>query len=549
MKNMIKRLLVSVICGTAAAVALTAYSGGPVTTPGSSASSSDRLLQRGVVASDDFVRGALGSNYTHVGGGAAASVSFTSGLLSVRASTNGASDPKDHTKFTGAIIGDSDNYELTVRWRAVGADNGRAGPGWGFVSTEALGQGTSAYVQFHTQPVTRGAVTVATVSPADGAFITAVRSVVPSTLPVVGVNDVMNTRISARGPLWTITTYNESNGGTAYMRAAEVVDWSSMPNVYIPGTVAQFAIFHRWSDFDVLDWEYRDLNPKSPDVLVIGDSISRGYNALAAPWVKELRDAGLTVATVTGAGMGFADHANILAQAAGYTPKNIVVALGTNDVAQSRPQATIEADIAALQSGLAALGASATYWCTPAFAAGADRSVLRGWMTANLPNVIDVWPLFTFGINGINAPLLSDGLHYTAEGHSLHASLVLRALGKGAPSLDIGGRPHHAARSLTIPDNNDIDFSRAQMFTRTLSADTTFTFSGFTDGQRVRVYVTNPGASHAVTWPTTVIFNSVTYTVKWTSGSAPTQTAGAKTDRYDFVVAGTTIYAEASQNF
>lgn len=83
-----------------------------------------------------------------------------------------------------------------------------------------------------------------------------------------------------------------------------------------------------------------------------------------------------------------------------------------------------------------------------------------------------------------------------------------------------------------------IDWSLGPSHSKTLSANTTFTFSNALDGQTINVAVTNTAGNYTVTWPT----------VKWSGGSAPTQTTGAKTDVYTFIKVGSTIYGNVSAN-
>jgi len=74
---------------------------------------------------------------------------------------------------------------------------------------------------------------------------------------------------------------------------------------------------------------------------------------------------------------------------------------------------------------------------------------------------------------------------------------------------------------------------------KTLAANTTFTFSNALDGKTIVVALTNTASDYTVTWPT----------VSWTGGAAPTQTVGAKTDVYTFVKIGSTIYGSVVQDF
>lgn len=84
-----------------------------------------------------------------------------------------------------------------------------------------------------------------------------------------------------------------------------------------------------------------------------------------------------------------------------------------------------------------------------------------------------------------------------------------------------------------------IDWSTGSAFTKTLGANTTFTFSNQISGQTIVVRLTNTASNWTVTWPT----------VKWSGGTTPTQTVGAKSDVYTFFYDGTDIYGNVVQNF
>lgn len=85
-----------------------------------------------------------------------------------------------------------------------------------------------------------------------------------------------------------------------------------------------------------------------------------------------------------------------------------------------------------------------------------------------------------------------------------------------------------------------IDWSTGSVFTKTLSANSTFTFSNIGSGQTIVVRLTNTASNFTVTWPGGVL---------WSGGTAPTQTVGAKSDIYTFVNDGSTTYGSVVQNF
>jgi hypothetical protein len=81
-----------------------------------------------------------------------------------------------------------------------------------------------------------------------------------------------------------------------------------------------------------------------------------------------------------------------------------------------------------------------------------------------------------------------------------------------------------------------IDWTYTHLY-KTLSANTTFTFSNVADGKTIVVAITNTASNYTVTWPT----------VDWGSAGAPVQRVGAVTDIYTFVRINGTIYGSARQ--
>ena len=87
---------------------------------------------------------------------------------------------------------------------------------------------------------------------------------------------------------------------------------------------------------------------------------------------------------------------------------------------------------------------------------------------------------------------------------------------------------------------SSIDWSTASAFTKTLSANTTFTFTGQLSGQVIIVRLTNTASNYTVTWPVSVL---------WSGGTPPVQTIGAFSDVLTFFYDGTTVYGSSVQNF
>jgi hypothetical protein len=111
-----------------------------------------------------------------------------------------------------------------------------------------------------------------------------------------------------------------------------------------------------------------------------------------------------------------------------------------------------------------------------------------------------------------------------------------------AISIDASGNLTCAAAGgssgVTAVAASSIDWSLTPVYTKTLSANTTFTFTGAVAGQTIIVRLTNTASNYTVTWPT----------VKWAGGAAPVMTVGAKDDVYTFIYDGSTYYGSYIQD-
>lgn len=96
-----------------------------------------------------------------------------------------------------------------------------------------------------------------------------------------------------------------------------------------------------------------------------------------------------------------------------------------------------------------------------------------------------------------------------------------------------------ATSSVSAVSDSTLDVSVSNVFTKTISAETTFAITGATSGFCVlfTLILTN-GGSATVTWPTSV---------KWSGGTAPTLTAaGVDILTFTSIDGGATWYGAAS---
>lgn len=106
--------------------------------------------------------------------------------------------------------------------------------------------------------------------------------------------------------------------------------------------------------------------------------------------------------------------------------------------------------------------------------------------------------------------------------------------------LPVGGGASGGGSVLpsVVVTGTNVDWSTGNVFSKTITGNTTFTFSNPLDGQTIVFAVTNTG-SFTVTWTG----------VTWSGGVAPVQTTGAHTDVYTFIKIGSVIYGGVIQNY
>lgn len=102
----------------------------------------------------------------------------------------------------------------------------------------------------------------------------------------------------------------------------------------------------------------------------------------------------------------------------------------------------------------------------------------------------------------------------------------------------------YKVKSVVAIADSTINCNLSNQFSKTLGATQRFVFTNFDEGQTVNVAVTNTASNYVVTW-----VNPAGLTIKWSGGTQPVQTVGAKVDVWTFIRMGTNIYGSVVQNF
>jgi hypothetical protein len=146
------------------------------------------------------------------------------------------------------------------------------------------------------------------------------------------------------------------------------------------------------------------------------------------------------------------------------------------------------------------------------------------------------------GFNVSNSPLTANGtITISLANQSANVVLVGPASGSAVPTWRTLGVSDFTPATASI-STSDIDWSQSNSFgPKTITGDTTFTFSNVRDGQTISVCVAQDGSGgHNVTWPI----------VSWAGGSAPSPTTTAsKKDIWTFIRMGSVTYGSVVKNF
>lgn len=273
------------------------------------------------------------------------------------------------------------------------------------------------------------------------------------------------------------------------------------------------------------------LNVVPRTASVVG-AIVKGFASQTADLMQWQNSAATVLAKVDVTGKAFFPNLNVSSVTSSLpakfdASKNITsgaIDLASAEVTGTLPNANTTATSANTASAIVARDASGN------FSAGTVTASLSGnasTATALAANPTDCGA-------GTKATAIDASGNLTCSAVSLTADVsgVLPAANLPAPTTSAIGA-------------SDIDWSTLKnvdgLYTKTLSANTTLTFSNVTAGQTIVIAITNTASNYTLAWPAAA---------KWSGGTTPTQTIGAKTDVYTCkAYDSTNAYCSAVQNF
>lgn len=186
--------------------------------------------------------------------------------------------------------------------------------------------------------------------------------------------------------------------------------YSTYPNsIALPG-LSKFCVMSRGGSFKLSTLKIYSDETKYSDICIVGDSKSSGYDATS----QDMRFASLlknsfSNVTVNSGASDRTDHVQLrLPEIIALAPKNVLLAIGSNDIRQSVAYGTYTVNYTDIVDDLVAAGIN-VYHLLPFYESGISQTALRDYIIATYPTTyIDTYGLSSEMVNAI---------HPTDKGH------------------------------------------------------------------------------------------------------------------------------------
>jgi lysophospholipase L1-like esterase len=167
--------------------------------------------------------------------------------------------------------------------------------------------------------------------------------------------------------------------------------------------------------------------------IVVGDSISEGYNATAySDCFISVLQSNFTQAVCNDSGSynTTSNSVSLLPEILAHQPGTAVLMIGGNDIQFGYPASQWQTQYSNLAAQLEANGVTVKH-CLPTPRNAVNLTALKTWISANYPakDIIDTWTPLLTGTSGLKAAYDSgDGVHPNNAGHLLIGQIIMSNL-------------------------------------------------------------------------------------------------------------------------
>lgn len=237
--------------------------------------------------------------------------------------------------------------------------------------------------------------------------------------PAPALNDQVRMIVTRNTNVTTVSLKNLTNGvdttGYVYTHTLSYPFSTTLRN----NPLTNLCFWGIKGDYEVISWSLYSPDRTNILSLAVGDSKTFGLGAIS-PSNRWFALSSYNVGVSADCGDETAQVISRLNEIISYHPRNVILCIGSNDVTDGIPLATIETNFTTINTTLATAGIT-VYNCLSIPDTRVDMRPLNNWITANLTHVIDLWTPFYSGVGyQPNATYMTpDLIHENVSGNIL----------------------------------------------------------------------------------------------------------------------------------
>jgi len=368
----------------------------------------------GNVMSNDFTSG----NYTSVGG---ATFTFGSGKITVSGGTGTLTKYLTYDQYISA----AENFSCRMRYKILNTGATDYGLGIGVHSVNVVQQ-ANAYAYYSQVGTASDTPQIyLTKSGGDATVVVGGTGLVP-----YSVNDIMEVALQRRDDQYTFFVKNVTTN-TARTSVNYISNIYTYPQLSSTGELNnrfKLALYAFGGSQEVQGIWLDIYSLKGADLAVIGDSKTQGYyngemqDTLCVTLSYDVDN----VVNLSGVADRTVEAVLCNQEVTNLAPKNVLMWIGCNDLRNSVPSATWQANYASIVSNAQAAGATVWHVLSPPEDV-LDVTPLNTWINATYPasRIIDAYTPFLDQDNRLLAQYSSDGIHLSGLGIIKLKQLIL----------------------------------------------------------------------------------------------------------------------------